>query len=123
MLYFFSQHIVLNQLLPKQEYEFLIAAKSAKGSGKFTDPVSLETKQLPSFPPILVSKKLPAPLVGVTLRWTSKAQAIERFKLRYAKEVEKITNKTLLKKLQFVEKTFPSSDTAYNATNLGLYHN
>ena len=108
-------------LLPEQEYEFLIAAMSAKGKGKFTDLVVCKTKQAPPHPPILVSKKLAAPQVGVALSWKSKARAIEQFKLRYAKEVERITNETLLSKLAFVETTFASSVTAYNATNLGMY--
>lgn len=106
---------------PEQEYEFAIAAMSIKGNGKFTDFVVCKTKQPPPRPPILVSKKLAAPQVGVKLRWESNARAIEQFRLRYAKEVEKITNETLLMKLPYVVTTFTSSVTDFNATNLGMY--
>ena len=107
--------------MPEQEYEFGIAAVSAKGNGKFTGFVLCKTKQPPPRPPILVSKKLAAPQVGVTLYWKSNAREIEQFRLRYAKEVEKITNETLLRKLPYVVKTFTSAVTAFNATNLGTY--
>lgn len=107
--------------MPEQGYEFGIAAVSAKGNGKFTDFVVCKTKQPPPRPPVLLSTKLAAPQVGVTLNWRSIAREIEQFRLRYAKEVEKITNETLLRKLPYVVKTFTSAVTAFNATNLGTY--
>jgi hypothetical protein len=112
---------VLTSLKPEQDYEFVVAAKSAKGTGILTKQVVCKTKQAPPKPPVLVSKKVAAPQVGVALSWRTIARDIEQFQLRYAKDVEKITNETLLSKLTFVEKTFSSSVTAYSATNLGKY--
>jgi hypothetical protein len=98
-----------------------MAAKSAKGTGKITKLVVCKTRESPPDPPVFMTpKKLAAPQIGVALNWSSEAQAIQLFKLRYAKEVERTTNQTLLNALPFVEKTFPSSVTSYSASNLGM---
>lgn len=108
-------------LMPEQVYVFRVAAMSVVGTGEYTAPVECKTKPAPPLPPVLVSKKLAPPLVGVSLKWSSKARGIEEFKLRYAYDVDRVTKKTLLSKLIYVEKAFLSTVTAFNATNLGMY--
>ena len=80
---------MITQLIPEQYYEFLVAARSSKYNGLYTNLVACKTKDAPPLPPILFSKKISSPQLGFALEWTSKADNIQNFKLKYAKDIEK----------------------------------